>query len=154
MNTDSSLYFIFQKAHSGLAYAVLGILVFVLIFFTIQVNRGSDYGKREKLLATITVALAHLQLLTGLVLYIWLSPKTQAAFADWSETMKTPDLRLMAIEHITTNILGVIAITMGSVKAKKQTVHKYKYKKAMLLFAIGLVLFLSRIPWKVWLGMV
>jgi hypothetical protein len=150
---DNTLYFFFQKAHSGLAYLVLAVLVFVLIFFTIQVNKGSEYGAREKSLATLTVALSHIQLLIGLVLYIWLSPKTQGVFEDMSATMKDPSLRLMAVEHITTNILGVIAITMGSVKAKKQPTAKYKYKKVMLLFAIGLVLFLSRIPWKVWLNL-
>ncbi len=150
---DNSLYFFFQKAHSGLAYLVLAILVFVLVFFTIQVKKGSEYGAREKGLASLTVALSHLQLLIGLVLYIWLSPKTQAAFADWGNVMSNASMRLMAIEHITTNILGVIAITMGSVKAKKQPTAKYKYKKVMLLFAIGLVLFLSRIPWKVWLNL-
>ena len=67
------------------------------------------------------------------------------------EIMKDSNLRLYAIEHPFINIVAVILITIGFSKHKKATTSTGKFKSIAILYTIGLLLILSRIPWSNWL---
>jgi len=43
-------------------------------------------------------------------------------------------------------------ITIGYSRAKKLTESRAKFRSIYMMYAIGLVLILSRIPWASWLG--
>ena len=91
----------------------------------------------------------HTQLLIGLVLYLFLSPFGLNAITGlgMAEVMKNPEYRQIAVEHITTNIIAIILITIGYSKNKKAIDSAVKHKNALIFYGLGLVLLLSRIPW-------
>jgi len=71
---------------------------------------------------------------------------------DTGSVMKDSALRLLAVEHPTTNILAIILITIGWSRHKKAATDTGKYKSIAIFYGIGLVLLLSRIPWGQWPG--
>ncbi|MCC5917755.1 MAG: hypothetical protein JJU02_10580 [Cryomorphaceae bacterium] len=147
------MYTGFKHLHSTLAYVVLILLIIAITKYVIGLRSKKPFGPGDRKFGSIVVAASHLQLLVGLALYAFLSPLTKSAFQDFGSAMSDPSLRLIAVEHITVNILGVIAVTIGSSRAKRAQGDVLKYKNILLFFSIGLVLFLTRIPYKMWWGM-
>jgi len=72
---------------------------------------------------------------------------TAAAFADFGAAMKDPATRLIAVEHISVNVIAVVLATIVNAKNKKNIADAAKHKNALIFNGIGLLLILSRIPW-------
>jgi hypothetical protein len=68
------------------------------------------------------------------------------------EAMSVAEYRLTALEHPIINILAIVLISVGFIRAKKLESSKAKFRSIYMLYAVGLVLILSRIPWGNWLG--
>ena len=89
--------------------------------------------------------------LVGLALY-FVSPW----FSYWSDlgmggVMKNSEARLYLVEHPTTNLIALFLITLGWSLHKRQTEDSKKFSRIAIFYSLGLVLLLSRIPWKAWL---
>jgi predicted acyltransferase len=56
------------------------------------------------------------------------------------------------LEHPLINIVAIVLISVGFIRAKKLESSKAKFRSIYMLYAVGLVLILSRIPWANWLG--
>lgn len=138
-----------KHLHSYLPYIFMPLAIFLIIRAFIRWRLRNEYSKTDKTLRTVSLSLAHLQLLIGLILY-FISPITKSAFQDFGAAMKDSVLRLYAVEHITTNLLAVALITIGSIKAKNEIIEFKKHKWVTFFFGIGILLILSRIPWHVW----
>jgi uncharacterized membrane protein YozB (DUF420 family) len=141
------MYTILLNVHSYLRWLVLilGILAIYRGFKGAQ--SGSPFTESDRKSGLFFLISVHTQLLIGLLLYFVFSPITQAAFADFGAAMKDPAVRLIAVEHITVNILAAILVTVAYSKNKKAIADAQKHKNAWLLFGIALLLILSRIPW-------
>jgi len=107
----------------------------------------SEYAKLDNIFAASFVGTMHLQLLIGLILYIFLSPITASAFSDFGAAMKNSELRFWAVEHITIMIAAVAMAQIGRSKSKKASDNSKKFKLQVIFFGIALVLMLAGIPW-------
>ncbi|GAB3523672.1 hypothetical protein [Emticicia fontis] len=143
------MYQIIQPIHSYLAYLTL----FLLAFATLNGIMGSSSQKafEEKHLKINKFALiaTHTMFLLGIIL-LFISPITQAAFADMKATMKDSTLRQYAVEHPTINLIAVILVTIGNARVKRAVGNGKKFKQTAIFFGLALVLILSRIPWSAW----
>ncbi|HEY1056590.1 MAG TPA: hypothetical protein VGE24_15695 [Emticicia sp.] len=143
------MYQIIQPIHSYLAYLTL----FLLAFATLNGIMGSSSQKafEEKHLKINKFALiaTHTMFLLGVIL-LFISPITQAAFADMKATMKDSTLRQYAVEHPTINLIAVILVTIGNARVKRAVGNGKKFKQTAIFFGLALVLILSRIPWSAW----
>lgn len=144
------MYTAFLHTHSLLAYVVFLLLIVTIIRWITKISSNAAFTGADRKWVKFTVMVVHIQFLVGLILYVFLSPVTQEAFANIGEAMSNAKLRFMLVEHIATNIIAVIAITAGSVRSKKQPTDKLKFKNLAFLFTIGLFLLLSRVPWANW----
>jgi hypothetical protein len=134
-------------------HIVLFVLVFILgINVIARALRGrsnnalfTDADRKAGLFFMISL---HTQLLIGLALYFFLSPITQLAFTDFGAAMKDSQTRLVAVEHISVNIIAVVLATVNNAKNKKAIADAAKHKNALIFTIAALVLILSRIPWK------
>lgn len=88
-----------------------------------------------------------IQLLLGLLLYIFFSPKTQAAFQNFSAAMSSPELRFFALEHALYMLLAVVFAHLGSVFARKGQDDAAKHRRAVLWFGLSLLMLLLGMPW-------
>jgi uncharacterized membrane protein len=139
-----------QHLHSGLAYLALAALVIVMIYALIGSLSGREFTEKDRKFAMIGFILAHTQLLIGLILY-FVSPLGFSLLTGGG-AMADKVARLTALEHPLINILAIIIISVGYIRAKKMTESRARFRSIYMMYAIGLVLILSRIPWSSWLG--
>ena len=139
-----------QHLHSGIAYLALLALVVVIIYMLIGSLSNREFTENDRKIGMIAFILSHIQLLVGLILY-FLSPLGLEMLKSGS-AMSDPAARLLALEHPLINIIAIVVISVGYIRAKKMSVSRAKFRRIYMMYAIGLVLILTRIPWSAWLG--
>lgn len=139
------MYEIIQKAHSGVAYLALGILIFAVINAFMGVSSKRGFEDKDKKISLFALIFCHIQLLLGLLVY-FVSPFGMKALGDMSNAA----MRLTSLEHPLINIIAIALITVGWSKHKKEDSSNGKFKKIAFLYLAGLLLILSRIPWNLW----
>lgn len=139
------MYEIIQKAHSGVAYVALGVLVIAVINALIGLSSKRSFESKDRTISLVALIACHIQLLLGLIVY-FLSPLGKAALGE----MGNAELRLTAMEHPLINIIAIVLITIGWSTHKKETTGTGKFKKIGWFYLFGLALILTRIPWNLW----
>ena len=140
------MYEFIQKAHSGIAYLALLLLVIVVVNSLIGHFFKKEFTNTDRKIALFGLIGTHTQLLIGLVLY-FVSPLGFSVLGQ----MSNKALRLTSLEHPLINIIAIVLITIGWSKHKKLTTSMLKFKTFSIFYGLGLLLILSRIPWKLWL---
>ncbi|MCG2610249.1 hypothetical protein LZZ90_01865 [Flavobacterium sp. SM15] len=139
------MYEIIQKAHSGIAYLALLVLVIAVVNAFIGYSSKKVFSATDRKISLFALIFCHMQLLVGLVLY-FVSPLGMDALGE----MSNAELRLTSLEHPLVNILAIALITVGWSKHKKEETDNGKFKKIAFLYLAGLLFLLSRIPWNLW----
>ncbi len=139
-----------QHAHSGLAFLALLALILVILWSLVGALTGREYQEKDRKIALIAFILCHVQLLVGLILY-FVSPLGYSLLSGGG-AMADAAARLTALEHPLINIVAIVLITVGYIRAKKLESSKAKFRSIYMMYAVGLILILSRIPWGNWLG--
>jgi len=139
-----------QHAHSGIAYLALLVLILVMLWSLVGALSGREFQEKDRKIALIAFILCHVQLLVGLILY-FVSPVGYVLLSG-EGAMSDAAARLTALEHPLINIVAIMLISIGYIRAKKLESSKAKFRSIYMLYAVGLVLILSRIPWENWLG--
>ncbi len=133
------------KLHAGFAYLSLILLIYALANTFLAKNANREFTAKDRKIALFALVFAHCQLLIGLVTY-FVSPLGKAVFGQ----MTNADFRLTSLEHPLVNIVAIILITIGWSKHKKTNISAEKFQKIFVFYGLGLILILSRIPWKLW----
>ncbi|MCK5315018.1 MAG: hypothetical protein KAJ53_07835 [Anaerolineales bacterium] len=110
------------------------------------------FGKRDwtetdrkiGLLFTISI---DVQLLLGLLLFIFLSPITKAAFSAFGDVMSDAGLRFFTLEHTFYMLLAVVFAHLGSILPKKVEDVVAKHRRAAIWFTLALLIILLGMPW-------
>lgn len=134
-----------QHAHSFIAYAALILLIVASVNALIGMSSNKQFKGSDRKIALFALIFTHIQLLVGIILY-FVSPLVQS----FSVAMKDSTLRLYALEHPLINLIAVVLITIGFSKHKKAATDKAKFKSIAIMYALGTLLILSRIPWSTW----
>lgn len=135
--------------HSFLAYAVLLILIVASVNSILGMSSNRQFKDSDRKIALFGLIFTHIQLLAGIVLY-FVSQKGFSMLTS-GNAMGNSDMRLTALEHPLINIIAVVLITIGFSKHKKATTDKAKFKSIGVMYTIGTILILSRLPWSDWL---
>ncbi len=142
------MYNVLLAIHNILRWVVVLAGVGIIILNLTGLLRNREYGKNERIVSLVYTSSLDLQLLLGLVLYIFLSPLTRTAFADFSQAMSNPDLRFYAVEHIAGMIIAIVLAHIGSSRIKKMTGNLKKNRTGLLFFGLSLIVVLLSIPWE------
>ncbi|MDQ5928336.1 MAG: hypothetical protein QG594_110 [Bacteroidota bacterium] len=140
------MYNLLQKFHSGWAYLALAFLIVAVINAAIGFFSKKEFTPKDRKISILGLIGTHTQLLIGLILY-FVSPLGFSSLGQMAD--KT--LRLTSLEHPLINLIAITLITIGWTKHKKLTTSDSKFKTFTIFYGIGLLLILSRIPWKLWL---
>jgi len=116
------------------------VFFIVLIVAIIKAYMGKITNPKKDGLLTVTLILAHTQLLLGLYLLINF---ISVAGIHMGEAAN----RFITVEHPITMLIGVIFITVGKVKAKKIEDVAKANKTIFSYFIVALVLIALRTPW-------
>ena len=136
------LYVGIQHLHSALRWVVLILLVAAIFNAFAKRRGGSVYPGKDKL-ALFAFISTHLQLLLGLILYLFLSPYVM--FNE--DTMADAQTRFYTVEHFAGMILAIVIITIGYVRAKRQVELNKGWKTIGVFYLIGLLIIIASIPW-------
>jgi hypothetical protein len=141
------MYTFIQKFHSGWAYLALLLLLIAVFNAVLGIISKKEFTAKDRKIALFGLIGTHIQLVVGLLLY-FVSPLGLDSLGQ----MKDAALRLTSLEHPLTNIIAIVLITIGWSKHKKAENSLAKFKSITIFYGLGLVLILSRIPWKMWLN--
>jgi hypothetical protein len=87
-----------------------------------------------------------LQVLLGILMYVFMSPFTHQAFGDFGAAMKNAALRFWAVEHMAGMLIGLALVHVGRVRTRK-TDSLRRHKVAAIFFGLALAIILGSIPW-------
>jgi len=138
------MYEIIKEIHSGWAYLAFLLLVIAVVNSIIGLVSKKEYKETDKKMGLFALGAIHTQAVIGLIIY-FVSPLGFSGFS-----MSDSALRLTSMEHPLMNVIGIVLMTIGWVKHKKLTSSESKFKTVAIYYGLGLVLFLSRIPWGLW----
>ncbi|MCF2486532.1 cytochrome B [Dyadobacter sp. CY347] len=124
------------RAHSGLRYVVLALLIAAIFTAYSNWQKGSQGDSKIYLFAFIAT---HTQLLLGLILY------TMSAKVNF-DLISEKVFRFYSIEHIFMMLIAIVLITVGRIRSKKLT-GAAKHRTVLYFYAMGLVIILVAIPW-------
>lgn len=141
------MYTGFLHLHDTLRWLLLLSLVTTLVKYLIGWFGNQHWKKTDNLMGVVFTSLMDIQLLTGLVLYFFLSPITKLALSDFGSAMKNADLRFYAVEHIFMMLIAVVLVHIGRAKSKKATADHAKFRIATIFYGLALVIMLAAIPW-------
>ncbi len=140
-----------KQLHSYWAYLVLAVLILAVANAVIGLASKKEFKAKDLRLGLFALIFTHIQLLIGLAWY-FMSPIYKALKSEgMGAIMKEAPTRLLAVEHPISMLLGIVLITIGWSKHKKQTTAQGKFKMFVLFYGIALLVILSRIPWNQWL---
>ena len=119
------LYEILLKAHSGIRWLVLAMLMLAIVKLTITWLGGGTYGKGERVISKITVGLLDLMFLIGLSMVITL----------WSAT-GMPDR--VILEHAGINLVAIILAHIAG--RPRGATDPLRARNGMVFFLLSILL--------------
>jgi NADH:ubiquinone oxidoreductase subunit 2 (subunit N) len=130
---------ILVRAHSGLRWVVLGLLVYAIFN---ALRKKDFYAKSDRMLNMFAMVSLHIQLVIGLILY-FTSEKVKFVDGWMGDSIR----RFYGMEHILLMVIAIVLVTIGHAKAKRATESAKKHKTILIFYAIGLILIIASIPW-------
>ena len=124
-------------------------IIAILVLIVVPVGIITLFAKSplSKGLSLVITILAHIQLLLGLYLYFF-GTNGMALFKT-GEAMSNSQFRFYAVEHIFTMIIAIVLFTIARSKIKKSS-GSGSLRSPLILYVVGFVLLLSRVPWERW----
>ncbi len=140
------MYDLLLSTHNLLRWLFLVTLIAVIFKSIAGIQKKSPYSPSDKKIGGILVALAHTQLLIGLILLL-ISPTIAELMKDMASTMHDKVNRAKLVEHPITMILAVVLIQVARIRVKKAYADEDKHKRSLILNGIALLLVIYMIPW-------
>jgi len=126
---------------------------FVLASLLIGIYRGwrgwkdkQYYTLFDNRVRIVAAMFAHIQLVLGIALYC-ISPIVAYFWQHTADALQIRSIRFFGMEHIVMMLIAIVFITIGSIKAKRQTTDEAKFKAMAIWFTIALVVILTSVPW-------
>jgi hypothetical protein len=141
------MYTFVLATHNIVRWLVLIVGVIAVVMAFVGWFGKKSWGNADDKAGLAYTILLDVNLLLGLLLYIFLSPITKAAFADFGAAMGDSMLRFFAVEHIFSMVVAVIVAHVGRVLSKKATEPAKKYRAAAIWYTFSLLVILAMVPW-------
>jgi hypothetical protein len=132
--------------HSWLRWLVVASGIAATVTALMAPGDRSEAAAADRWSAIFT-GLLDLQMLIGLVLYLFLSPTTTAIFGDFGGAMGDPVARFWAVEHTAMMVLSIVFAHMGRVLVRKAPTPAKKRTRRIVFMVLATVVMLAAIPW-------
>lgn len=141
------MYLFVLTVHNIIRWVVVVVLILALvnaILGWIQKRSWSSSDRKLGFFASIGV---DIQIITGLLLFLFFSPLTTSSFSDIGAAMASTDRRFFLVEHSSLMLLAVIFVHLGNSLARKATLDQKKFRQATIWFGLTLLVILIGTPW-------
>jgi hypothetical protein len=143
------MYDLLLLSHSWLRWLVLLVFLAALARAIGGVSTRRPWTPVDTRAGIWLTASLDLQMLLGLILYIFLSPVTKSAFVDMAAAMRAAPIRFFVVEHPVGMIVAIALAHIGRAKVGKATTSESKHKQALIFFGLALLVLLLSIPWPI-----
>ena len=140
------MYDVLIALHSVLRWVVL-LLGLLAVGRGMAGWSGRSWTSSDNRAGVLFVGFLDLQLLIGLVLYLFLSPTVRAATVNIGAAMRDPMMRFFLVEHAFGMLLAVTLAHIGRVRIRKATDDRRRHRAAAIFFGLALLIVLLSIPW-------
>ena len=106
-----------------------------------------DWTDVDRRLGLILMIGMDIQILLGLILYIFLSPITTTAFADFGAAMADAETRFFVADHVFLMVVAFVLVHVGRAVSKRAANATQKHKRAAIFFVIVVSAILMATPW-------
>jgi hypothetical protein len=141
------MYTIFIALHSYLRWVVLLLAIMAVARGVSGWRARRPWTPADDRAGRLLSIAFDVQVLIGLLLYVALSPLTQAAFGDFGGAMRDSVLRFFAVEHIFGMLIAMSLVHIGRAKTRREASSVTRHKAAAIYFGLGLLIAVISIPW-------
>ncbi len=141
------MYSLFLTLHSLARWVVIVLAVVVVVRALLGWRRGTSWTDLDDRLGLFFTIGLDVQVLLGLILYLFLSPLVGAAFQDFGAAMRDSDLRYWGVEHIALMIVALVLAHAGRSLAKRTSDAVAKHQRALIFYGLSVLVILAAIPW-------
>ncbi len=141
------MYPVLIVLHSWLRWAVV-LLGLVAVFRAISGrSSGRAWGTRDDSAGRFYTILFDVQLLIGLLLYVFASPIVTMARQHMGESMANDVTRFWLVEHPFGMIVALALAHIGRVRVRKAATDRSRFGRAALFYGLSLLVALLTTPW-------
>lgn len=134
-------------AHSYLRWLVLGLALLVVARSWLGWRRQLPWQRRDEYAHASFNWAVRVQFLLGMLLYLLLSPLTQAFFSDVRASLKVSELRFFGLEHVVMMVIAVAVADAGRAHSRRIGDARLRHRGVFITTALPLVLMLAAVPW-------
>lgn len=143
------MYDLVLLAHSWLRWLVLLAGLIAVARAVSGVSARRPWTPSDDRAGLWLTAALDLQMLLGLILYLFLSPVTRSAFVDMAAAMRDAPIRFFAVEHPVGMIVAIALAHVGRIRIRKAADSESRHKQALVFFGLALLVVLLSIPWPI-----
>ncbi len=133
--------------HSGLRWIVLILALLAIVKAFMGMQKKSTFTNSDNKIGLMLISFMDIQLIIGLVLYVFGPLGFKNIQNMGGEVMKNPYTQFFAMEHLVGMLIAIVVFHIGRSKSKKAIDDASKHKKAFIFYLIGLLIILASIPW-------
>lgn len=127
------------------------IVVVAAVLALVRAYRGllmkGDWGSADRRAGLFFTSAMDVQLLLGLLLYVFFSPITRTALSNLGAAMSDPGARFFAIEHLFYMVLAVVFAHLGNTFSKKAAQSADKHRRAAIWYTLAVLAIILGMPW-------
>ncbi|MEJ5056122.1 hypothetical protein WH223_17885 [Sphingobacterium sp. MYb382] len=132
--------------HSIIRWLLLATLIAGITRSYYGLKTNKLYRQSDRFLGLSCISIAHIQLLIGLSLYS-LSPIVNYFLQNFKEGVHLREIRFFGMEHSLMMVIGVILISVATIKLKAKNNDRDKFKTILIWYSIALFIIFTSIPW-------
>ena len=141
------MYDLFLILHNLVRWIVLLAGVAVVGRAALGLFGRRPWEKLDRTIGVVFTSAMDTQLLLGLILYVFLSPITRSAFADFGAAMGNGGQRFFAVEHAVYMIVAAVLAHVGSSLSRRVQEAAAKHQRVLIWSGLALLLVLVGTPW-------
>lgn len=132
--------------HSTLRWVVLGAVGLRALWAAWSLFRQRPHTAPDRASTATAIGLVDLQVLLGILLWLFASPYVQQARMDPGAAMGVDTLRFFFVEHPTMMFLGAVLLHVTSLRARRAATDVAQHRTTLIGFAIGLLCLVGGLP--------
>jgi putative copper export protein len=141
------MYTALLTVHSYLRWLVLLVALVALFRAVAGVTQRRPWTSADDAAAKWFGMSLDLQMVIGLIIYVFLSPFTMSAWSDIGAAMRDDTVRFVVIEHQFGMIVAVALAHIGRSRIRKIADPARRHRLALIFFGIAFVVMVASIPW-------
>jgi uncharacterized membrane protein YozB (DUF420 family) len=141
------LYSIVLTLHSILRWLVILTALFAIIRASTGLSFRRGWMGMDNRAGVLYTSVLDVQVLVGIILYLFLSPITTKALQNFSSVAGNPVALFFTVEHVILMVVAVVVAHVGRSLVRRAPRPVQKHRRAAIWTGLSLLIILIAIPW-------